>query len=322
MPKVAPAAAPAPTPEGVPDYGTVDLSEGAGPGAAAPAPAASADDAERLITELTRSLLYFRQVSRGSSISKLFWSGEAPSEEAKALIQQRLKLEISEHPSEKVAIWPRKEAGHPSDFAVALGLAKAGQVPGQANLLPAEYQRRRQRRSRIVASAVAWAAFIVVTVGIFGGLQNAQNRYREVVQESEALTSSRSGAQADFVKWTELRKQAEGAYAADRSLRTKFTRWRALLAWLGASTPREMTFTEITVDQGPSGYLGELRGQVRGKDPSEVQERLNGFLGTVSTRSLGQGVLYAPVEVRPMTVDEGKGVVQEFRLTFTLAPES
>jgi len=82
-----------------------------------------------------------------------------------------------------------------------------------------------------------------------------------------------------------------------------------------------MTFTSVTIEATGAGYRGELRGRVRGKDPSEVQAQLNGFLAATLARSLGEGVLYAPIEVRPMTEDEGRGVIQEFRLTFTLARE-
>ncbi len=312
-------------PDAVPDYGNLEL-----PGARtaaplapeAPAVTAAEEAAERLLTDLTRSLLYFRQVSRGGSISKLYWSGEAPSAEAKALILQRLKLEIAPHPAEEAASWPAGQAGSPSDYAVPVGLAKAGQVPEQVNLLPEGYQRRRKRRSYLAASLAVWAAFLLATAGVFAGLHNAETRYREVIEQSEDLASKRAGAQADFLRWVELRKRAEDVEGMDRSHRSPFTRWRPLLRWLGASVPRDMAFTSITIEGTGAGYRGELRGRVRGKDPSEVQARLNGFLAAVLAQSLGEGVLYAPIEVRPMAEDEGRGVVQEFRLTFTLAREA
>lgn len=315
-------AAGAAAPEGVPEYGNIELAETRASAPAIPAIPAAEEAAERLLTDLTRSLLYFRQVSRGGSVSRLYWSGEAPSAEARALILQRLKLEIAPHPAEAAAVWPAGHAGSPSDHAVLVGLAKAGQVPEQVNLLPEGYQRRQKRRSYVAASAVVWAAFLLVAGAVFAGLHNAETRYREVIAQSEDLASRRAGAQADFLRWVELRRRAEGAEAADRSRRSPFTRWRPLLHRLGASAPRDMTFRSMTVERSGAGYRGELRGAVRGKDPSEVQAHLNAFLAAVLARNLGEGVLYAPIEVRPMTEEEGRGVVQEFRLTFTLSPEA
>ncbi|OFX18700.1 MAG: hypothetical protein A2V77_01110 [Anaeromyxobacter sp. RBG_16_69_14] len=311
-------------PDAVPDYGNVELpgARMAVPVAAAAVVPAAEEAAERLLTDLTRSLLYFRQVSRGGSISKLYWSGEAPSAEAKALILQRLKLEIALHPAEEAASWPTGQAGSPSDYAVPVGLAKAGQIPEQVNLLPEGYQRRRKRRRYVAASVAVWVAFLAVIGAVFAGLHNAETRYREVIEQSEDLASRRAGAQADFLRWVEIRKRAEAVEGMDRSHRSPFTRWRPLLHWLGASVPRDMTFTTITIEGTGAGYRGELRGRVRGKDPSEVQARLNGFLAAVLARSLGEGVLYAPIEVRPMAEDEGRGVIQEFRLTFALAREA
>ncbi len=316
------AAASAAVTDAVPDYGNIELPEARLAAAAAPAVPPAEEAAERLLTDLTRSLLYFRQVSRGGSISKLYWSGEAPTAEAKALILQRLKLEIAPHPAEEAASWPAGQAGSPSDYAVPVGLAKAGQVPEQVNLLPEGYQRRQKRRSYLAASVAVWGAFLLAAGAVFAGFHNAETRYREVIEQSGELASRRAGAQADFLRWAEIRKRAEEVEGMDRSHRSPFTRWRPLLHWLGASVPRDMTFTSVTIEATGAGYRGELRGRVRGKDPSEVQARLNGFLAAALARSLGEGVLYAPIEVRPMAEDEGRGVIQEFRLTFTLAREA
>jgi len=308
----------------VPDYGNVEI-EGARSPAAAPDPDPEpAPDAvaERVVTELTRSLLYFRQVSRGTSISRLYWSGEAASPEVKGLILARLKLELAPHPAESSASFQGGVAGSPSDYAIPLGLARAGQVPGQANLLPESYQRRRKQRNHLAATAVVWGAFLAVAAATFVGLHDAESRYRDAIAGSDAVTSGQVGAQTDFLRLSELRQQTEAAERQDRTLRTPFTRWRPLLAWLGASTPRDMAFTSLSIDRIAGGYRGALCGVVRGRDPSEAQARLNGFLAALSRRSLGEGVLYAPVEVRPLEAGEGPGVVQEFRLTFTLTREA
>jgi hypothetical protein len=292
--------------EAAPDYGNVEL-EGAGTPAASPAPETVA---ERVVTELTRSLLYFRQVSRGTSISRLYWSGEAASPEVKGLILARRS---SSSPLTRRRARPRsRRRRREPRLRRPAGAGQGGPGP-RAGEPPAEsYQRRRKQRNHLAATAVVWGAFLAVAAAAFAGLHDAQTRYHDAIAASDALTSGQVGAQADFVRLSELLQRTEAAERADRALRTPFTRWRPLLAWLGASTPRDMAFTSLSIDRFAGGYRGELCGVVRGRDPSEAQARLNGFLATLSLRSLGEGVLYAPVEVRPLEAGEGRAWCRSF----------
>lgn len=311
----APARAPAVE---VPDYKNIDL----GGATAAPAPGADRSEeeifAERMATELTRSLLYFRQLSRGGTITRLYWSGESPSPAAASLIGQRLKLEISPHPAAAVSTGP----GLPEEaaaFAVPIGLMVAGQVPDQVNLLPEGYMRRKKRRVSIFGAAVVAAAFLAVNVALYAGLYKASSRYRQVVSGSAA--ASTVGMQEGFARWVGLRNAAGEAYATERTLKTPFTRWKALFASLGAPVPREIAFVSLSFDRSGPGYRGELRGKARGRNPSEAQEKINAFAAAVRANSGVSDARYLPVEVRPLTEKEGTGYEQEFLLTFHLPPD-
>jgi hypothetical protein len=305
----------------IPDYKTLDLD------ASKPEEEASgASDeealAERMATELTRSLLYFRQLSRGGAISRLYWSGERPSPETTRLIGERLKLEISPHPAMAAAVFGPEMRGDPAEFGVPIGLAVAGQVPDQVNLLPEGYLRREKRRGTLAAVAVVAAVFLAANIGLFAGLQKAANRYREVLAGAAEVSQRSAGMQEGFARWFSLRKEVSEASGEERILRTPFTRWKALFASLGAPVPPEMAFTGLTLDrEGAAGYRGELRGKARGKDAAEAQAKVNGFLGSVRRQGLAAEARYAPLEVRPLRAEEGAGCEQEFLVTFRVAAD-
>jgi len=302
------------------EYRTIDF----GGDSQAAAPPASSDEealAERLVTDLTRSLLYFRQLSRGSAITHLYWSGEPPSPEVRKLIGERLKLEISPHPAGTAAAYGEGLPGSAAEFGVPIGLALAGQVPEQVNLLPEGYIRRRKRRKSYAAIAVVLVVFLAANVALFAGLQNARNRYREILNGVAVAKHQNVGMREGFSRWMGLRDAVKEASTGERTLRTPFSRWKALFAALGAPVPAEMAFMEVSFDRSDPGYRGDLRGKVRGKTPAEAQERINGFLAALHARGIVSGAQYVPLEVRPLRKEEGAGYEQEFLVTFRLAPD-
>ena len=301
------------------EYGTIDL--GVPTSTASPVPSAGEATAERMVTEITRSLLYFRQLSRGSAVSTLYWSGEPPTREMQDLISQRLKLAVSPHPAEAATTFPAGAKSSPSEFGVPAGLAVAGQVPEQINLLPEGYLRRRKQRKRILTAALVTAVFVLAGIILFFALHNIQGRFQQVLDDSVRAAGQRGGVQADFVRWVELKRTAGEASVAEKRLRTPFLRWKALLAAVGKAAPPELSFSVLTLDRDGAGFQGEIRGRVRGKDPAEAQEALNGFLAKVRAQGLGPAVAYVPREVRPLRREEGKGYEQEFVLTFRIEGE-
>ncbi|PWB64695.1 MAG: hypothetical protein C3F14_06365 [Deltaproteobacteria bacterium] len=304
----------------IPDYKTLDL-EGAETAAESSVPSDEEALAERMVTELTRSLLYFRQLSRGGAISRLYWSGERPSSEATRLIRERLKLEILPHPAASASVFGPGPQGDPAEFGVPIGLAVAGQVPDQINLLPEGYLRREKRRGNLAAAVVLAAVFLAANIALYAGLNNAAVRYREVLAGTAEVSQRSAGMQEGFARWVSLRKASMEASSGERALRTPFTRWKALFASLGAPVPPEMAFTSVTVDREGAGYRGELRGKVRGKNAAEAQEKVNGFLAAVRRQGMAAEPRYVPVEVRPLRAGEGAAYEQEFLVAFRLSAD-
>jgi Tfp pilus assembly PilM family ATPase len=321
------AAQPAAPPPEVPDYGNVDLGgEGPSPAepAAPPAPVVSHEDevtAERLVTELTRSLLYFRQLSRGGSITKLYWSGVRFTPTIERLISERLKFTIEIHPAAAASVGLDRFEASPDEFGVPIGLAVAMQTADQINLLPEEYLRRRKRRKSYAALVAAGVLFVAANVALYTGFLNAQSRYRVLLAQSESGRGRNAGMEEDFIRWSELRKSASDVAAAEKELATPFTRWNGLFAAMGASAPKEVSFSVLSLERSGNGYAGTLRGLSRGKDPAQVQARLGEFLAGIRRQAPMLGMAYAPVEIRPVRKEEGKGYEQEFLVSFTLAGE-
>ncbi len=321
------AAAP-PVPE-VPDYGNLDLGGGtpteSTPSPYEPVPLASTPEdeaiAERLVTELTRSLLYFRQLSRGGSITKLYWSGIPPTPTIERLIGERLKFAIEPHPAGSASVGLDRFGVSPAEFGVPVGLAVAMQTAEQINLLPEDYLRRRKRRKSYAALVAAGVLFLAANVALFMGFRNAQGRYRDLLVQFDSGAGRNSGMEADFVRWSELRKTVADVSKAEKEMATPFTRWNGLFAALGASAPKEVSFTLLSLDRSGDRYAGTLRAVSRGKDPAQVQERLGVFLSGIQGRAPMLGMAYAPVEIRPVRKEEGKGYEQEFLVSFTLAGE-
>jgi hypothetical protein len=299
----------------LPDYGNLDLGEGKP--AEEPAQSFEEATAERMVTELTRSLLYFRQLSRGGSIARLYWSGERPSPETTRLVAERLKLELSPHPAAAAAVFGPGVSGDPAEFGVPIGLAVAGQVPEQINLLPEGYLRRKKRRGNLAAAAIVAAAFLAANIGLYAGLHSAEKRYRDALAGAAEISRS-AGVQEGFARWYSLRRASADASAEERVLATPFTRWKALFASLGAPVPPEMSFTRLSIVRSKTGYQGELTGWARGKDAAEAQERINGFLAAVRRHGVASDPRYAPVEIRPRPGEAGGGYEQEFQVTFRL----
>jgi Tfp pilus assembly PilM family ATPase len=305
----------------LPAYGNIEL-EGGGP----PKAHASEDAiyAERLVLELTRSLLYFRQISRGGSITRLYWSGDPPVEEARRLIAERLKLDPGKHPAGTVATFEQGVPGDPAMFGVPIGLAAAEWGSERVNLLPVKYLQRKERRGSVIALVVILAVFLTADLGLYLGLRNAEKRYREVLEGAATVTRNVALSPEELARWMTLKSALGQAAQGEKAYAQTFTRWRALLATLGAPVPPEMRFLSATflpADPGNGGEGGgraEVRVIVHDRTPAAVQKTVNAFLEAVRAQPVVSDPHYSVLEIRPRGSEAGGGYEQEFLLGFTM----
>lgn len=313
-------AAPAAPPPDIPEHNVVDLTGG---GASAPSPAGEGDPAERMVTELSRSLLYYRQLSRGGSIQRLHWSGIPPSQRIVTRISERLKVDIEPHPALAAAELAAGLSGDAAEIAVPVGMAVVAEDPDRVNLLPPEYLQRKKRWGTVAAVAAIGAAFLLANAGLYLGLNNAERRYRGILESTRTGANIHPSVERDFLHWMALRRTVREASAGERLLGPPFMRWKDLFAALGSPVPREMTFTSLELDQGEKEYRARLAGTVRGATPVEAQRRMNRFLAAAGSSGMFRGLAYDPVGIRPLEKGEsrGGGYEQEFLLRFRLAEQ-
>lgn len=303
----------------VPEYGLLDL-EGDAEHPQPPAADETDAHAERIVTEITRSFLYYRQISRGGTIGTIHWSGMQPPEGLRKLVSERLKAEITPHPAAGIVAFDEGVRVDPAEFAVPIGLAAGADDPDPVNLLPVEYLLRKARWGTLVVAAAVALLFLVVNGVLYRGLSGAEARYRDVLAHTAAGVGVNPKVQAEFQRWRNLRRLVREASASEQLLSTPFAAWRSFFAQLGAPVPAEMTFSSLSVTRTERGYRGELRGAVRGNSAQSAQERLNRFLDGVRSGTCLSDVRYAPVELGPRGGRDGGGYVQEFRLSFGLRP--
>jgi len=305
----------------IPSYGTIELEGGGG---AQPPPSEAAVYAERLVMEVTRSLLYFRQISRGGSITRLFWSGEPPSEEAKRLISERMKLEVGGHPAGEAAVFEQGISGNAAFFGVPIGMAAAEWGSDRVNLLPVKYLQRKELRGSFIALAVILVVFLGADLGLYLGLRSAEKRYRDVLEGAATVTRNVALSQEEISRWMELKNALGQAARGEKAYAHSFTRWKKLLATLGAPVPPEMRFLSATFlptepgKGGTGGGRAEVRGIVHAGTPAEVQRKVNGFLSAVRARPVAADAEYTVLEIRPRSEEAGGGYEQEFFLYFTM----
>lgn len=299
----------------VPEYGTIDL----GGGTSHPAAPAGEDAvAERVVTELTRSLLYFRQLSRGGTISRIYRSGMPLPPAVESLIAARLKIELAPHPAESAVRMADGAAADAAEFGVTLGLAAAEEEPDRVNLLPAEYLLRKKRRADVAAVAAVAAVFLVANAALYLGLRGAERRYREALAGLEATAGRARAMESGLAQVLENRRLLAEAESGERLLASPYTAWRALFASLGAAAPGDVSYVSLAVNRTAHGYAATLSARARGKDPEEVQGRVGAFLSAIRRHGVIADAAYSPVEVRPGGPGERGACVQEFRVTFSL----
>ncbi len=287
-------------------------------------PADASGQAERLVMELTRSLLYFRQISQGGAITRLFWSGDPPTAEAKALISARLKFDIGEHPAAKEAVFGAGVKVEPSAFAVPIGMAADEWGIDRVNLLPVKFLQRKARRGSYIALAVILLVFLGANAGLFLGLRSAEKRYRDVLANYATVSRRVALPEEETSRWMRLKAALGDATTGEKAYAHSFTKWKGLLAALGAPVPPEMRLLSASFTPAEPGTGGaeagraEVRGIVHSGTPAEVQRKVNDFLAALRAQPVVADAEYSVLEIRPAGKESPGGYDQEFLVHFTM----
>jgi Tfp pilus assembly protein PilN len=226
----------------------------------------------RLATEISRTVLYFKQRFRGREVDRLLLCGGPGLERMVEPLADRCRLSAALFtPGEAVEVAAGGEAGQLSAFALALGALAPG--ADGLNLLPAEYIERGRRRFWNAVMYGAAAALLLCAGAGWLGMRLAADSYAETLRAQEPSIQA-----ADRFLTEKERIDRERAVAASRGETLKrlgyhSEPWLALLARLSASTPPGVKLDSLKVVTQGEGAGLTLSGQVEAADAFEASSR-------------------------------------------------
>lgn len=261
---------------------------------------------ERVVTELTRSFLYFKQLSRGGSVKKVFLLGDYTSTSMIQLISERLALETDTMSSlldDRFDLsWVPGDKSEDFDknrFSYLISLAFETDEDA-INLLPPEYRGRRRKfidRAIIMASSVA---FLLVNAFLIIGIISAKNHYRSLLTEMEVQLPALRQNSEFATKIFDLKEQAHLSEMILRELENPFSRWVEYFGSLSQVTPSTLEYDVMNISRDSRGYRVRLEGSVAGMNPQAVQDRFNGFYRALKKNPLLEESRYTPLEILPL----------------------
>ncbi|MBW7995309.1 MAG: hypothetical protein FVQ81_01810 [Candidatus Glassbacteria bacterium] len=279
-------------------------------------------DQDKLLTEVNRSLLYFKQRFRGEGVTSAVLSGEAFNlEEMAEAFEQNLGIEgVIFSPMEAF------DTTHMGDRAAKLGrifpslclpvgAAMQSLRDGKLNFVPEAYiNRYRERAQKVITIAAAVILLIVLSVGylmIRGSRVEleellAQNNEEKVIAEMTAKLD-------DIAVVTTQRNLAEKrrAFLAGFELGQGST--DELLIALSHILPPEITLQRLAV-KGDTVRVAEIYGQVDGLGIADSDSTFNTFYGKLTA----SGLFLEVAEPEISSSNEGGRYVLRFKVNCEL----
>jgi Tfp pilus assembly PilM family ATPase len=149
---------------------------------------------ERIVTELSRSFLYFKQFSRGETIRKAYLMGEHCGEALAKTVEDRFVIDVE--PPEKLLAGqfdlqgdalPKAGEFDISLFTHLIGMAMKTSRKEEINLLPQEYVERKKRFLKRSFFYGAAAMYVLANLVLILGIMSAKNHYKDVAKDIEQL---------------------------------------------------------------------------------------------------------------------------------------
>lgn len=258
---------------------------------------AGVDPLERCATEIQRSLLAFRQQSRGRSVARVLVASALPElTAALPALSERLGVPVEDLNAAFAALLPPEASvGEAAEFLLAYGAALT--PPGHGlNLVPESIVLRR----RAGALAVAAVILAVLVAGMIGAT------YRSRVRQAHAL--ERALVELGSERQRLLAQRAAGEEAS-RERQLYRQRLRALkglapglpalpaaLTELARLAPGNLRLQRVTlVGEGGLARLG-LAGVAEAPDLADAQAAVSAFYSALRASPLFDGVTLVPAK--------------------------
>ena len=242
-------------------------------------------DQDRLLIEVNRSLLYFKQRFRGEGVSKAVLSGEAFNlEEVAEVFQSNLGIEASifspmaafnttllgDRAGKLARIFP--------SLALPVGASLQTLKEAKLNFVPLSYINRYKERARRVILTAASVVFVIALstgyllvrnsrVELENMLAEHQNQ-KQIAELTETLDDiAQVNAQRNLA---ETRKKFLDRFTTERGA------IKEIMVALSYYIPQEMTLNEVHVDQNLE-YQTQIVGQILGIGAAETDDTFRRF---------------------------------------------
>ncbi len=263
--------------------------------------------AQRIVTELTRSFLYFKQLSRGGTVRRVYFLGE------------RAERNLGEHIEGKLAVecaWPESDLSGKIDFigvdeeetkvfslnhaAHLVILALEEDNKDRINLLPSEYMGRKKKMVDRVLLAGLASAFFLINAFLIIGMLSAKSHYQTVISEIKGQYAHLDQNRNYALKIYSLKEKARISEEILQDVRHPFTSWEDYFGIMSQGTPGGVTYRDMTFVKGVDSYQVSLKGTVAAMYPEQVQTVFNKFYAACAKNPFIKELKYSPVSIYPV----------------------
>lgn len=241
-------------------------------------------DPERLLIEVNRSLLYFKQRFRGEGVSLIVLSGEAFNlDEVSAEMGKNIGIEtmtftpgdafrydhLGDRADKLKRIFP--------SLALPLGAALQSDKDAKLNFVPPAYRSRRTARLKRTLSV---AAAVVLFIGMSSGylmLRSTRLELEETIRHSnlQERLAELSKRMDEIAEVKQKRDQAETRRSFIARFDVERSPERLLLLALSNYVPEKAFLMNVSVNEQGDVPTASITGQVQSRSISEADSTLN-----------------------------------------------
>ncbi|MFA4916733.1 MAG: pilus assembly protein PilM [Syntrophales bacterium] len=273
---------------------------------------------ERVLSEIRRSLQYFKQQFRHEDPERIIIGGE--DEENWRTVKNELedglemKVEVFE-PASGLDITLLKGRGEEwkgilPRLAIVLGLVKQHPDNALINLVPSRVKKRgKELKRRVLAGSLAAMILLGLLAG-YGVLSGRLNSQIEILQQRKTVLREFQPLVEKATLWEGKRKfYGTSLSFINYDLERKSVPWWEMLGYFSMIVPDGMVFQSLEARRLPEGWEVDIRGEVTAFDSFTVQGIFNQFYSRFKSNPI-----FSHIELMPMNITwledkaEGAGV--------------
>ena len=261
---------------------------------------------ERVLSEIKRSLHYFKQQFRNEDLERIIIGGEG--EEDWQLVKEKLEESLGV----RVELFDPHYGldlslikGGVKDWgkvlprlAIILGLV--GQYPEDAviNLIPPQVKRRGKELKRRTLAGSLTAMILLGLLAGYGGLSQRLKSQVEILQQRRAVLGELQPLLEKATVWGKKRKLCETSLSfINHDQERKRVPWLEMFRYFSIIVPDGMVFHSLEAKRIEGGWEVTIRGEIMAFDSFAVQGIFNQFYSRFKSNPI-----FSHIELMPMSI--------------------